>query len=89
MDPTLEIITGTSFLGAVLLIVSWFLKALKSRDSMLKDLGKDYEDSRDECHKVQRDAIEVIRETSRILGENTAVLREIMTLLRRVNGSKP
>lgn len=76
-------------LVAILIVVGLFLKALKSRDSMLKDLGKDYENSRDECHKVQRDAIEVMRETSRIIGENSAVLREITTTLRRVNGTKP
>ena len=88
MDVT-ELITQTPAIAAILVIVAWTLKAMRARDALLKDLGKDYEDSRDQCHKVQRDAIEVMRETSRVLGEITALMREMMTMLRRLNGVKP
>ncbi len=81
-----EFVTQAPAIAAILLIVAWTLKAMRSRDALLKDLGKDYEDSRDQCHKVQRDAIEAMRENSRVLGENVGLMREIMTTLRRLNG---
>lgn len=87
MDLT-EIATQAPGVGAILLIVAWFLKALKARDYMLKRLGEDYEKSRDECHAVQRDAIEVMRENSRAFGQNTELLRETISLLRTLNGKR-
>ena len=85
----MELFTQAPGIVGILIIVRWTLKAMRSRDALLKDLGKDYEDSRDQCHKVQRDAIDSMRENSRVLGENSAVMREITTLLHRMNGSKP
>ena len=87
MDMT-EFVTQTPAIGAILLIVFWNHKAGAKRDHVLKQLGENYESSRDECHKVQRDAIEVLRETSRALGENVAVQREMMTMLQRMNGKR-
>jgi hypothetical protein len=79
MAPTMDIVTGTSFLGAVLLIVSWFLKALKSRDCTLRDIAE-------RCHALRQDATEAMKENSRILGQNSELLRENITLLRSING---
>lgn len=87
MDLT-EIATQSPGIAAILIIVFWNHKAMKNRDCILKELSKDYQNSRDECHKIQRDAIEVMRETSRALGENAAIQREVMTMLRRLNGPK-
>lgn len=85
MDLT-ELVTQTPAIGAILIIVAWFLKALSKRDAILKDVGDEYQKSRDECHSVQRDAIEVMRENSRVFGQNAELLREVTRLLRVLNG---
>lgn len=87
MDFT-EIASQTPAIGAILIIVAWFLKALSKRDAVLKDVGDQYGKSRDECHSVQRDAIEAMRENSRVFGQNAELLREVTTLLRELNGKR-
>lgn len=83
-----ELLSQTPGVGAILLVVAWFRADLRKRDATLKDIGDDYQKSRDECHGVQRDAIEVMRETSRIFGQNAELLREVATLLRTLNGKR-
>lgn len=78
MDFT-EIATQTPAIGAILLISFWFLKALKSRDCTLKDIA-------DRCHELRQDATEAMKENSRVVGQNSELLRETTTLLRTMNG---
>lgn len=68
-------------LGVILIIVIAFLKALKSRDCTLKDIA-------DRCHELRSDATEAMRENSKIIGENTGMLREAVGVLRTMNGKR-
>lgn len=79
MDPTLDIVTGTSFLGGILLVVSWFLKALKSQGCTLKDIA-------DRCHELRNDATQAMKENSRAIGQNSELLRAATVLLEKING---
>ena len=66
-------------LGAILIVVGLFLKALKSRDCTLKDIA-------DRCHELRSDATAAMKENSRIVGQNSELLREVTVLLRKMNG---
>lgn len=68
-------------LGAILIVVGLFLKALKNRDCTLKDIA-------DRCHELRQDATEAMKENSRVVGQNSELLRENITLLRSMNGSR-
>ena len=81
MNP-MEIAMQMPAVGAILLISFWFLKALKNRDCTLKDIA-------DRCHELRSDATDAMRDNSRVVGQNTELLREVTTILRRINGSKP
>ena len=40
------------------------------------------------CHEVQREATAMMHRTSEIVGQNSKVLQEVSTLLRRMNGER-
>lgn len=69
MDLT-ELFNQTPTVAAILIIVAWFLKALKSRDCMLRGIA------------------EAMRENARVVGQNSELLRENITLLRSMNGKR-
>lgn len=73
MDPT-SLLDKAPELGAILIVVGLFLKALKSRDCTLKDIADRY--------------TEAMKENSRVVGQNTELLRENITLLRSLNGKR-
>ena len=54
-------------------LIHKFLKYLIKRDEALEGISE-------QCHKVQRDAIEAIKQNSRALGE-------VSVLLKRLNGA--
>ena len=68
-------------LGVILILVIVFLKALKGRDCTLKDIA-------DRCHELRSDATVAMKENSRVVGQNSELLREVTVLLRRMNGTK-
>lgn len=66
-------------LAAILIVVGLFLKALKSRDCTLKDIA-------DRCHELRQDATAAMKENSKVVGQNSELLREATILLRTMNG---
>jgi len=57
-------------LGILVVVVIIFLRHLNKRDEMLNGISE-------KCHEVQRDAINTIKENSRVLGEISVVLRKL------------
>jgi hypothetical protein len=74
-----EFITQAPAIGAILLIVKWNHKAVKSRDCALKDIT-------DRFAVLQSEATDAIKENARIVGQNSELLRENITLLQTLNG---
>lgn len=73
MDKILEMAVGqVPALVVLVWLVHYFLRNLKERDHFLRDIGEG-------CHEVQRDAIETIKENTRVLGE-------MHTYLKHLNG---
>ncbi len=61
MDWT-ELLKEAPYIAALVYIVFMFLKHLKSRDAVLREIS-------DQCHENQRQSTEAIRDNSIALGE--------------------
>ena len=48
-------------LGALIFLVRWFLSHLANRDATLREIQEN-------CHAVQRESVEAMRDTARTLG---------------------
>lgn len=73
-------------LGVVLVIVYWFLGALKRRDCTLKEIGN-------HCHELWANTTKALQENARVQGESSEVhrttkeaLQEVTIMLRKING---
>ncbi len=65
-----QLATQVPSLGVLVVVVVIFLRHLNKRDELLGDISE-------KCHEVQRDAINTIKENSRVLGEMSVILRRL------------
>lgn len=63
---------------AVIATVILFLRAMKDRDALLRDLHKEHEESRQASRKV-------IEENSRVMGQHLELGREVSEVLKEVS----
>ncbi len=54
-----------------------FLDHLERRDATLRDIGND-------CHAVQRESIEAMKQTNRVIGESNEVIRTAVKAIDRL-----
>lgn len=78
MDFT-ELASQTPAVAAILILVAWFLKAMKSRDCLFREITN-------HCEGVRKEETEARRENTRMLGQTIEVIREATHLLRKMNG---
>lgn len=63
---------------AVIVVVILFLRAMKDRDALLRDLHKEHEESRQASRKV-------IEENSKVMGQHLELGREVSEVLKEVS----
>lgn len=79
MEKALEALVSTSPPAvACIIIVMVFLRHLKERDSLLRDLHAEHESSRTASRLV-------IDENSKIIGQHLEMMREMSSILREVS----
>lgn len=91
MDSTLlEIAKQVPSLMVLAVLTRWFLTYMKERDAQLlaheekrdEQLAKVLSGIGDDCHNVQRDSIEVMKEVREELGASRAATAELVSYLR-------
>ena len=84
-DTIVELVKQVPALGVLAFVVMRFLRIVEHRDKLfvgqLSDRDKILSSISEECHTVQRDAIECIRKSAEVQGE-------VLALLRRLNGKE-
>ena len=70
MDQFLiEIATQVPNLGALIFLVRWFLAHLANRDATLREIQEN-------CHSVQRESVEAMKDTARTLGIASKIISD-------------
>lgn len=79
MEKALESLVGTApGAVAIIIVVILFLKHMKERDTLLRDLHAEHEESRQASRQV-------IEENSKIIGQHLELSRDLSIVLKEVS----